>query len=230
VAVYRQDEKGSWFGSVSSELRSLARIYGAPASECEDCAQEAILSLLKSHPDWAPDCPRALAWLRGATRNQALNYHRLQHRHPTRNIDDRLPTPDRGLSPSAEAEPRPDGQRGSGMAGLQIAWMALSELNRELISRHVQPDLTFAQIADIVGLKATQVKARYRRAVGMYHDYDLDRLSKLSVRRGKSRATPRPGGTAVWTTIASIHGRASGIVGIGRVRRRGFARAQREMP
>ena len=157
------------FRVLISGLEHIARRHGVPHPDYEDCAQQVLLALLIAHPDWSIEAPspRAVAWIRGAARLVALDYHRQRRRHPSVSLGELgWVLPDKlSLLSNREAE------RGGTEPGIDAKATAcdvlktLSEMNRRIIIRRVRECQTFSEIAEDVGLTREQVKSRYQRAM-----------------------------------------------------------------
>ena len=146
-------------------LECLARRCHVPLSDCEDCVQEAFLTLLIAHPDWPMDAPRTIAWLRVVTRNRAMDYHRGRQRHPSVRLDDLGREPIDKSIPITWTDDEGNGLDSGFEARTQALLEAISEINRQILILRIQENLTFSEIGDTIGLTAQQAKARYNRTV-----------------------------------------------------------------
>ena len=150
--------------SVESRLERLMRQLRLPACECEDSIQEAWLALLETHPEWALDEPRTLAFLIVVARNKASDFHRQKNRHRVRQLDDLTPVPafDRAqTSPDADEY----GWHQEMISKLLDALNRLSEINREILLQRAVQGLPYRAIGLALGLKPEQVKEHYHRTV-----------------------------------------------------------------
>ena len=145
-------------------LKQRARYHCLPASDRDDCVQEAFLALLKTHPEWRLDDHKTKAWLAGVVRNQALDIRRFKHRRSLTLLGDLAfvlsADPSQAIK---EDDPRNPGERVR--FKLQQALNALPEDNREILTQRVLLNLPYREIGKPLGLTANQVKSRYNRTV-----------------------------------------------------------------
>ncbi|MGC8641789.1 MAG: sigma-70 family RNA polymerase sigma factor [Isosphaeraceae bacterium] len=156
---------GADFAIVEDRLRRLASRWGLRTCDGDDCAQEALLALLARHRDWSPDDPRTWLWLRRVLRHKVMDVYRRAHRQRGVPLDESAPTsataaraPD-----SQDADPGPAEMRK--LSELDAALSELGEENRDILVMHAGRGLTFAEIADMLGLTAERVEWRYWRAL-----------------------------------------------------------------
>jgi RNA polymerase sigma factor (sigma-70 family) len=150
--------------SLITRLARLARRYGVPASDCEDCIQEALLAWLRKHPDRSPAEPGMMRWLRVVLVNQARLYHRRLHRHRTRLIDhlDSIPSRDAPVETKQETDQTQSAAR---LTVIRDALSRLSDLNRAVVIRAVERRLTYREIGEELGLSPESVRLRYLRTL-----------------------------------------------------------------
>lgn len=119
----------------------------------EDCVQEAFLRLAALQQ--APDC--AAAWLMICVRNSAIDAVRAQHRRTKRE--------------AAVAESRPQWFQPNSDAAdtehllLQQTLSQLDQETRDIVIGHLWNDMTFRQLAEVVGLSSATVHRRYEDGI-----------------------------------------------------------------
>lgn len=120
-----------------------------PADDAEDAWQETFLAALAAYPATAPVNLRA--WLIGIAHNKCADIHRRRYREPVAISD-----------PGAHLEPAPPPQEPH---PVWAAVAALAPKQRQVIAYRYLGDLTYRQIAGILG--GTEAAARRAGADGM---------------------------------------------------------------
>lgn len=96
------------------------------------------------------------AYLFACTRNAVLNERKFQDRHTPLEFDSAwFSPPDRDIV---------------GERNLRRALATLPEDQREIVVLHIWGDLTFSQIADLLGISSNTAASRYRYALGKLRD------------------------------------------------------------
>ena len=113
----------------------------------EDVTQDVFMKLFAIPQDLAVKYPRA--WVFQMTHNAAIDA--LRREKPSEDID--------GISQCA-AE-RDIAQQ----LDIEKALAALPQTEREIVSLHLNAELTFSEIADVTGLTLSSVYRRYRKAL-----------------------------------------------------------------
>lgn len=120
-----------------------------------DVVQEVFLRMLQNPPE-LPNVPAAIGWLRRVTSRVVIDRWR-RPAAPAALTGDR-PAPERA-SESAEARET--------AAQIQWAIRGLSEQQRQVLLAKMYDRLSFAQIADELGISTSTAKTHYLRALNM---------------------------------------------------------------
>lgn len=113
----------------------------------EDVAQDVFVKLFDLPEGLAVKYPRA--WIFQMTHNAAIDA--LRREKPTEDIDELSQS-----LPAGDIEGRLD---------MEKALAALPRVEREIVSLHLNAELTFSEIADITGLTLSSVYRRYRKSL-----------------------------------------------------------------
>lgn len=130
---------------------SLALYASQWTADAEDCVQEALLELARL--SCAPDLP--IAWLYRVVKHRAMNRLRGERRRRRREASawqQRLAE----LPPSPDADERLD---------LVEALACLADGDRELVLLRVEAGLSFAEIADVIGVSSSTAHRQYTVAL-----------------------------------------------------------------
>ncbi|RMH72950.1 MAG: sigma-70 family RNA polymerase sigma factor [Actinomyces sp.] len=149
-----RDEQIEWLVATYGPLayRVAYSILG-DAGLAEDVVQEALVKAWTSMPSWEGDTP--VRWLRRVVRNTAISALRSRSRLEF--------TDDLGESAAAgEVHAQVEGREK--VQAMARALATLDELSRTLIVLRETDELGYAEIADIVGLTPSAVKAKLYRA------------------------------------------------------------------
>ena len=133
-------------------LTLYARQWLADAASAEDVVQEALACLLAQHPP--PEDP--IAWMFRAVRNGAIDQARSSARRRRRE--------------QAVAESRHEWFESAAdtlidARDAQAALAALPPVSREIVVLRIWSDLSFAQVADVMGMSLSTVHDRYTAAL-----------------------------------------------------------------
>jgi RNA polymerase sigma factor (sigma-70 family) len=145
-----------WLTAVVVERAAGLRLFAqqwVDAATAEDLVQESLISLLAERR--APENP--IAWMYRAVRNAAFSHHRASTRRWRR---ERAVAETRG----DWFEPRTDVAMDARAA--EAALQSLSNESRELVVMRIWGELTFAEIASVMGMSESTVHGRYKKALG----------------------------------------------------------------
>ena len=154
------------FAPLQAWLLRLTARYRVPMSEREDRVQEALLALLREHPDWPTDEPETWLWLRRIAHNLARNVLPRRQRHRPVSQDEQALILD-GL-----ADPFPPDDEDADAAALPSSLSArvwavvkseLGEVDRDIFTLFVA-GLDYAEIAERLGLTPDHVRVHCNRA------------------------------------------------------------------
>ena len=151
---------GPVFDCFVGRLTRLAMRHHVPASECDDCVQDALLAWLTQHGDWSPSDPRLRRWLLAVVMNHTRLYHRRLRRRRTGTVDDLDSVGAYDRPPDPDWEGDPHGRDPGLLAIARDALRRLDDLNHQIILRRTERGLTYREIADELGLSAEQVRFR----------------------------------------------------------------------
>jgi RNA polymerase sigma-70 factor (ECF subfamily) len=161
--------------------RVALRILGRP-EDAEDAVQEVFLAIVRSH--------ERLANVRDLTAYLFAAIYRAAGRCAMRRAR-AVP-----LSPTAAAEAvaalEPTDDDGPDWARLQRAVRALPDEQREVVSLKIDGELTFAQIAEVVGVSISTAASRYQYALRKLRDSLVGQFAELT-----GAEVVRPVGAAV---------------------------------
>ena len=147
------------YEALASKLLLYARQWTSSTADAEDVVQSAFVRFWKLNPDAPQEHYRLLY---AAVRSAALDLHRRETRRSVRDATYHLQDLDAWFEPPIE---RPDEA-----TLLENALGRLPEEQREVVVLRIWGELTFAQIAETVGVSINTVAARYR--------YGLEALRK----------------------------------------------------
>lgn len=143
------DQLAKAWEEYADRLLLIARSFGDLG---EDAVQEAFLALSRQRR--LPDEP--LAWLVKVARNQVLQWNRSQKRRSQRHINRAVDVA--WLEPSETNE-------FIDVAEVTVAIQQLPLPLAEIVTMHLWGQLTFDQIADVVGSSRSTVHRRYAEAI-----------------------------------------------------------------
>lgn len=112
----------------------------------EDITQEFFIKLYKSPPKERIKNPRA--WLFMSARNMAIDH--IRSRRPYEELDENIQYED-DIAADMDVEG---------------AIASLEKTEREIVTLHLNCELTFSEISEIMGLSMPSVYRRYRKAIG----------------------------------------------------------------
>ena len=143
------------FKTVAQPVRkkdAMQVLLGKPVYTDDVTPQNAlVVKLLRSPLPSSVSSPRA--WIWQMARNLAIDA--LRKEHPA------SPLPEEDDSPRAPDDIKALHQR----LDLEQAFSRLDPLSRQIVTLHVDADLTFAQIADITALSLPRVYRIYKKAI-----------------------------------------------------------------
>jgi RNA polymerase sigma-70 factor (ECF subfamily) len=143
-------------------LGYAARMLGGDRAEAEDVAQETMLRLWRSAPDWRQGETRVTTWAYRVATNLCIDRQRSRQRRRQVPLDS-VPDPEAGL-PSAEGRLQEAGR----LAALEAALAALPDRQRQaVVLRHIE-GLTNPEIGAVmeIGVEAVEsLTARGKRAL-----------------------------------------------------------------
>lgn len=120
----------------------------------EDLTQDVFLKLYQSPPDASVKNERA--WIFQIARNASIDFLRKQHDVPLEEYS--LPGSSKELDNLETA------------MDLEAAMASLSESDREILTLHLNADLTFREIGQIMGLSLPAVYRQYQKALKILKD------------------------------------------------------------
>lgn len=132
-----------------------AAALGADHSTCHDIVQDAFLRLLRAAPVFETGAAQT-GWLRRVTTNLVVDHRRARSRQVLGSAAEHRAAASGSKDPDAEAAAR--------------ALDDLSEMQRLVMTCKLCDNLTFAQVADELGLAVPTVKTHYLRALSAIRD------------------------------------------------------------
>jgi RNA polymerase sigma factor (sigma-70 family) len=132
-------------------IHRICRAYATDRTERQDLFQEIVCQLWRSYPQFRRESS-PVTWLYQVTLNTALTMVRRRARRPRLVPLDSAPEP---ASPQASAD-------GSDWAALQRVIGQLGSVDRALVMCYLD-DLSYARIAEIIGISESNVGARLTR-------------------------------------------------------------------
>ena len=160
--MLRRDDRAAFeglFRAYSAALCTFAWGYVRSLEVAEGIVQDVFLKLWKGRTSWDPACG-VRAYLYAAVRNGALDH--LKHRR----VVERWAAEPRPPSP-AEPTPEEELQHKELEAAVQAATARLPERCRLVFTLSRQHGLTYAEIADVLGISPKTVEAQMRRAFAL---------------------------------------------------------------
>lgn len=127
-----------------------ARAHGIQGDRCDDVAQEVFLRLIKSSAAF-PCRAAQVAWLRRVTSNLCVDL--LRQTQPLNASFERS-------APGSSASITPEERR-----VLTTAIQSLTEMQRLVLVAKAVEEVTFASLADDLGISIPTAKTHYRRAI-----------------------------------------------------------------
>jgi RNA polymerase sigma-70 factor (ECF subfamily) len=143
----------------------FAKTYVKQDAEAEDIAQEAFVKAWKNLKKFQPE-KKFKTWLFQITKNTCIDYLR-KHKNflPAQNMAEEQMA--LSLEKLIDASPLPEEVFDSAgfEASLEKVIGSLPENYRQAVAMHLQQDLTFQEISEILNEPINTVKSRYRRAL-----------------------------------------------------------------
>ena len=146
-----------WLAGHRGAVLKVARAYTLTPEDCQDLAQEILLQVWRSLPQFQGRAKSA-TWCYRVALHTALGWHRKERLRHTR----RRPLPD------AETLPAPEGQSTDLVDRLYAAIRRLPAADAALVLLHLD-GLSYRQMADVLGITEGHVGVkltRARRALG----------------------------------------------------------------
>ncbi len=145
------EETPVWLARILEQHGRALVLYARQWCDCpEDVVQQALLALVRQRQQ--PE--RVAAWLYRAVRNGAISTSRQQHRRTRREM--------------AAAASVAIFEGGPGAIDAQEAAQALAALPvelREVVVARIWGDLTFAEVADLVGVSLSTAQRRFEQGI-----------------------------------------------------------------
>lgn len=154
-----QSEWRRWLGDHAPKFLLFARQKWPSDADAQDLVQEAILEAARREPSPLPP-PVALVY--ATIHRRAIDLARRQERRAERERAVTDPAPTAWFDPTLEDRER--------AALVQNAMSRLPGIYREVLTLKIWGELTFAQIADTLGIPPNTAASRYR--------YGLEELRK----------------------------------------------------
>ena len=147
-----------WVNEYHGVVLKVARAYTLSREDCEDLAQEILLQVWCSLPRFQGRACGS-TWFYRVALNTALGWHRKEHRrharqHPVFQVED---LPSSGLDSVQQVVQRESVER------LYAAIRQLPKTDAALVLLYLD-DLSYREIAEVLGISETNVGARLNRA------------------------------------------------------------------
>ena len=143
------------FARYAPQLVRLLRRQVGREADAQDLAQQTFLQLHRARRDFRPGT-RLRPWIITIALNLARDHLRRRGRRPESALDDRVPEP--SVEPAV-----PDGESRETAARVREALAALPREQREVIELHWFEQLSFGEIATVVGSTPGAVRVRAHR-------------------------------------------------------------------
>lgn len=148
----------SWLSSHSGAVLKVARAYTLTTEDCQDLAQEILLQVWRSLPQFQGRAS-ASTWFYRVALNTALGWHRKEHRRRARQrsvlkIED---VPVAGLDGARQIVQREAVER------LYAAIRRLPKADAALVLLYLD-DLNYRQMAEVLGISESNVGVKLNRA------------------------------------------------------------------
>jgi RNA polymerase sigma-70 factor (ECF subfamily) len=150
-----------WLDQHASQLLLFARQKARLEADAQDLVQEAVVEATHRHGGEGPP-PVALVF--ATIQRRAIDWARRENRRAGRESAAVDPAPEPWFDPSAEERERAQ--------WIQDAMNRLPEMYREVVTLKIWGELTFGEIAEVLGIPANTAASRYR--------YGLEELRKLT--------------------------------------------------
>ena len=167
-----RDEVRRLYDEHGRALLGYARALVADHATAEDVLHQVFVTLLRAKPP-VLDSPRA--YLARAVRNAALNHRRDRGREVS--FDDGRADAERLFEPWFERDPGLEDDA----TALEAALACLPDEQREVVLLHLWGEMTFAEVAAVVGIPPNTAASRYRYALAKLRE-------QLAPRRAVSEA------------------------------------------
>lgn len=148
----------SWLIEHGSAVLKVARAYTLTTEDCQDLAQEILLQVWRSLPQFQGRAS-ASTWSYRVALNTALGWHRKEHRRQARHqpILEAEDLPVDGLDSAQQVVQREVVER------LYVAIRQLPKTDAALVLLYLD-DLSYCQIAEVLGISESNVGVKLNRA------------------------------------------------------------------
>ncbi len=148
----------SWLEEHGGLVLKVARAYTLTKEECEDLAQEILLQVWRSLPQFQGKAS-AHTWFYRVALNTALSWHRKERRRRERqqSLVDTETLPMAGLDSSQQLQQRETVER------LYTAIQQLSKMDAALVLLYLE-DLSYHEMAEVLGISESNVGVKLNRA------------------------------------------------------------------
>lgn len=148
----------SWLVDHGGAVLKVARAYTATAEDCQDLAQEILLQVWRSLPQFAGRASPS-TWCYRVALNTALGWHRQQHRRqtPRQSLVEVQDLPMTGLDAAQQACQREVVDR------LYSAIRQLPKADAALVLLYLD-DLSYREMAEVLGISESNVGVKLNRA------------------------------------------------------------------
>src|SRR5512136_1962001 len=148
----------SWLREYGGTVLKVARAYTLTAEECEDLAQEILLQLWRSLPQFQGRASGS-TWVYRVALNTALGWHRKEGRRQARQQPLLEPEdlPVTGLNSAEQLQQREVVER------LYAAIRQLPKADAALVLLYLE-DLSYREMAEVLGVSETNVGVKLNRA------------------------------------------------------------------
>lgn len=155
---HRQSLFKSWLSEHGGAVLKVARAYTLTIEDCQDLAQEILLQVWRSLPEFEGRSS-ASTWIYRVALNTALGWHRKERRRrgrqqPVLGVEDLSAA---GLDSAQQAERRELVER------LYAAIRRLPKTDAALVLLYLD-DLSYRQMADVLGISESNVGVKLNRA------------------------------------------------------------------
>jgi RNA polymerase sigma factor (sigma-70 family) len=159
------------FSRYAPMLMRVMRRHMRQMADADELVQQTFLQLHRARNDFQQG-RRLRPWLMTIAYNLKREYFRRKKRRPEASLE---------YEPKADTQPDPLEQQDD-RARMQAALQALSEGQRDVIVMHWFQDLSFPEVAEILGLSVSAVKVRAHRGYKKLRVV-LEDVTKLTSRR-----------------------------------------------
>jgi RNA polymerase sigma-70 factor (ECF subfamily) len=148
----------NWLHSYGGTVLKVARAYALTAEECQDLAQEILLQLWRSLPQFEGRAS-ACTWIYRVALNTALSWHRKEDRRRAR----QQPLLEPEELPVAALDSAEQLQQRELVERLYAAIRQLPKADAALVLLYLE-DLSYREIAEVLGISEGNVGVKLNRA------------------------------------------------------------------